>query len=385
MSLFSRTLAILTVACCILLATLRHTIGAVNFVEYVTRNTEFDSTNTAFLTLTFLFMFVGYYPFAKDRTVAGLKNSLAVVTCKPKITLSSSAPHDHGSPIESNSGKFSKAFVTCKTNRREWFGLGLSMAFLSAQVALVQQNPPKVLMPYSNLNIAIAVLSSLGMNPSAYETIMRPLRRRGEDDRSVREKWFDRIFGGAWSLIGAYPTISAINKLLQSFSYARYPCSIVISAPGIMIGYEAYLMLAKLWRNERNAGMFVANMLIKALKFLWENKVAYAIALLNVIPQIGYGVVTVVKDIETPNLMVPLMAIVLTSITVSNWLTRGVPMRNYLNNLKCTVPKCQMMGFARPFQKFRDETPVSQVDNACTLDLAVVSDVKSSEAIENKS
>ena len=308
MSSLKKCLLKLTVTAFVLMATVRHSLGTVNLCEHFTAEDDFDTTHPLFLAMIFTLMLVGYYPFAKERTEGGLKDAHALMVCKQDAPVS---PQKNG------------------------LALGLSVAFVAAQIALVDQNPIRLLAPHPALNLAIAMGSSIGMMPSAYNTIMRIFARGETGQAGGAEKLVNWTAGGSWSLIGAYASMSAVVRLLAKIDYARYPAAIVISAPAVMLNYDTYLSLKKMWKAEAEAGASSKAILSQAARYFGHHLGSFLLAFLNVIPQIGFALVTVSKDIENPALRICTLSLVLLSNVTSNWFMRGRAAVEWAKKVEC--------------------------------------------------
>lgn len=106
--------------------------------------------------------------------------------------------------------------------------------------------------------------------------------------------------------------------------------------PGIMLGYEAYCALVAEWRKARDNGKDFYTILNDACSFFWRKKRAYTMAFLNVVPLIGYTVVTVNRDFPNLSAKIPMMILILISTVASNWLMRAKPMEVFLNSRRVT-------------------------------------------------
>lgn len=123
-----------------------------------------------------------------------------------------------------------------------------------------------------------------------------------------------------------------------------------------MLGYEAYRMLIDLWRNEKSKGKTAAGTLWMGLVFFCRNIKPFALAFLNVIPQIGFGVVRVARDFENPILFGLMLTAVLVSTTTSNWLIRGKPMAKFLEShpINCRKTCISVFQNVRAFKQLQD-------------------------------
>lgn len=299
-------LAHLNVTIWVLCATIRHTLGAINLLEFMVGSAQKWSQHPAFLVFMYLLMFLGYYPFAKERTEGGFEDFRALISCQNDYVVS---------------------------KKMNLVGVALSSAFIVAQVALVDQNPIIALQSNFYLNLILAIASCLGMSPSSYNTIMR-IFAKSNILQSRLQILMNMLFGGLWSLIGAYASISAVVRLIYGISYAKYGVAVLIAYPSVMLNYDTYSSLKAIYLvlSGQQKSFFV--ILGMAWHYFISNWGSFSIAFINVLPQIGFAVVTVTKDIENHGLMVFTMILVLLSNTSSNWFMRGLAVVNLVTKLK---------------------------------------------------